>query len=380
MSETRRIIHCFRAPVGGLFRHISDLVRVQAGLGHETGIVCDARSGGAAANKRLEELSEFCALGIRRIAMGRLPGPGDLLARRAVRRFARETGADVLHGHGAKGGAYARLVAPGLKRRGQDCLAVYTPHGGALHYGPETLSGRLFHRIERRLAAATDCLIFESEYASKLYEQRLGALPCPTFIVPNGLWPHEFYDTALVTDAADFLFVGELRQLKGVDLFLQALAGLREKRAVTALIVGAGPEEKQFRRMADRLRLANAVTFPGPMPARAAFPRGRCLVVPSRAESLPYIVLEAAAARLPIIASNAGGIPEIMAGADVHLAAPGDAESLQRRMAEFLERPAEFVERAGTLQELVAKRFRAEDMGTLVCEAYERARALNQPG
>ena len=62
------------------------------------------------------------------------------------------------------------------------------------------------------------------------------------------------------------------------------------------------------------------------MPAREAFRLGRTLVVPSRAESLPYIVLEAAAAGLPLLASDVGGIPEIVAGTDTDLLPPGDAE------------------------------------------------------
>lgn len=380
MSTERRIIHCFRAPVGGLFRHVCDLVRIQSDLGHQVGIICDSKAGGPAADKRLTNLEQFCALGIKRIAMSRLPGPGDILARRAVRRFAVATEADVLHGHGAKGGGYARLVSPTLKKRGQDCIAVYTPHGGALHYSPDTFAGRIFRRLEARLARSTDCLIFESEYASKLYETRLGAFPCPTFIVPNGLWPHEFYDIVLDVDAADFLFVGELRHLKGVDVLLEALASLRKDRPVTAKIVGAGPDEKRFRRMARESRLDDCVSFLGAMPARAAFPRGRCLVVPSRAESLPYIVLEAAAARLPLILSNVGGIPEIVDGTNTQIIQPGDAGLLKARMTEFLEKPDEFVERAAHLQKRVSKRFRAEDMAVLVCEAYERARALRQTG
>ena len=46
----------------------------------------------------------------------------------------RKLGVDVLHGHGAKGGAYARLAARKLKRKGSRVKAIYTPHGGSLHY------------------------------------------------------------------------------------------------------------------------------------------------------------------------------------------------------------------------------------------------------
>ena len=75
------------------------------------------------------------------------------------------------------------------------------------------------------------------------------------------------------------------------------------------------------------------------MPARTAFPLGRSLVVPSRAESMPYIVLEAAAAGMPLIATNVGGIPEIVNGTDTPLMPPGDVEVLERAMQGFLADP-----------------------------------------
>ena len=58
-----RIVHVFRSPVGGLFRHVCNLVQAQAQMGHQIGIVCDASTGGATADARLKELSRFCALG-----------------------------------------------------------------------------------------------------------------------------------------------------------------------------------------------------------------------------------------------------------------------------------------------------------------------------
>jgi len=99
------------------------------------------------------------------------------------------------------------------------------------------------------------------------------------------------------------------------------------------------------------------VTFPGPLPAVQAFSRGRALVVPSRAESLPFIVLEAAAAEMPVIATNVGGIPEIMAGSDVPLLPPGDAGALAQALQGFLDDPAAAKAQAQRLKQSVHQRF-----------------------
>ena len=68
--------------------------------------------------------------------------------------------------------------------------------------------------------------------------------------------------------------------------------------------------------------------FIGPLPDRVVFARGRVMTVQSRAESFPYIVLEAAAAGLPLITTRVGGIPAIVAGTDTALIAAGDVIAL----------------------------------------------------
>lgn len=348
-------------------------------MGHHVGIICDARPADTVTEATLRNLQEnVCSLGVVRVAMSRQLGFRDMAACRAVRRIAGEAQARILHGHGAKGGAYARLAANKLKRTGQEIRAFYTPHGGSLHYNPRSAQGRIFMGLERRLASKTDGLIFESAFSAKLYEAKVGPFICETRVIPNGLKPEEFYELVLDENASEFVFVGELRHLKGVDILLNALAQLRGRQPVTAYIAGGGPDAAKFKALARKLKLMDAVTFAGPTPASAAFTRGRCLIVPSRAESFPYIVLEAAAARLPIIATDVGGIPEIVDGTDVPLIRSGDSQALTQEMQNFLDRPQEFVARAIALQNSVAKRFSVEGMARAISHFYA-SRLLEEP-
>lgn len=182
--------------MGGLFRHVCDLATEQARLGHRVGVVCDASSAVQDSHDlnetRLAALEPSLALGLFRTKMSREVGPADVTAYLAIRRHAADLGIDVLHGHGAKGGAYARLVARSLRRAMHSVVCCYTPHGGSLHYHPASVQGRIYMMLERRLAAHTDALIFESAYSADRYKVHVGAPACSASIVPNGLTPADF--------------------------------------------------------------------------------------------------------------------------------------------------------------------------------------------
>ena len=106
------ILHVLRAPVGGLFRHVVDLARGQAARGHRVGLVADATTGGARAEATLAELAPPSRSASPASPMSRQIGPRDVAAIAHVAHRAAEMAADVLHGHGAKGGAYAGSPAP----------------------------------------------------------------------------------------------------------------------------------------------------------------------------------------------------------------------------------------------------------------------------
>jgi glycosyltransferase involved in cell wall biosynthesis len=334
------------------------------------GVVCDAVAGDPLTEARLRALEPHLALGLFRTRMSRELGASDISAYFAIRRHALATGIDVIHGHGAKGGAYSRLVARALKRAGLGVVSCYTPHGGSLHYSPTSAAGAIYMQLERRLAGATDALVFESAYSAARYAAQVGQPACAARVIPNGLGPDDFTAPRTSDDAADFLFVGELRRLKGVDVMLRALARVRDARPVSAGVVGTGPDAAAFKDETMRLGLGNVVSFRDAMPAREAFALGRALVVPSRAESFPYIVLEAAAAALPMLATNVGGIPEIVSGTDTALLPPEDADALARAMMDLLDHPAAARAKALRLQQAVGRRFTVAAMTDGVLDLY----------
>jgi glycosyltransferase involved in cell wall biosynthesis len=369
-AEPLDILHVLRAPVGGLFRHVVDLARGQSARGHRVGIVADASTGGAQADAVLAELWRELVHGVSRVPMSRQIGPRDVGAVRHVTRRIAETGARVVHGHGAKGGAYARLA-------GEAALRVYTPHGGSLHYRWASPVGFLYLSLERKLVPRTDLFLFESTYGLGAFKAKIGDPGSRARVVHNGVGASEFAPVTADPAASDLLFIGELRHLKGIDVLIQALALLKDSgHDATLTIVGDGPDRPALEARAQKL--GGAVTFAGTLPARQAFARGRLMVVPSRAESLPYVVLEAAAAGLPLIATRVGGIAEIFGPDAGRLVPPGDPAALAEAIGRALREPAEAAVLATRLQVRVHDNFSIGAMTDAVLAAYCEALAARE--
>jgi hypothetical protein len=132
-DQPLRILHAVRAPVGGIFRHILDLANGQADQGHLVGIVADSLTGGDRAAAALADIAPRLKLGAHRLPIRREPHPTDALTWMKFMGLVRQFQPDVLHGHGAKAGAFVRL-----KNKSADCIRIYTPHGGSQAHSPAT--------------------------------------------------------------------------------------------------------------------------------------------------------------------------------------------------------------------------------------------------
>ena len=370
-DQPLRILHVLRAPLGGLFRHVVDLTREQIARGHAVGLVTDSLTGGEMAASVLADLAPRLALGVSRVPIRRNPHLTDLRAIAHVMARVYATQPHVVHGHGSKGGALARL--PAFISSSQTRITAYTPHGGSLNHRPGTPVHAFYMRVERLLQRRTDLILFESGFIAARYGAFVGKPPRGNRVIHNGIGTAEFNPVTPDPSATDFVYVGELRFAKGIDTLLEAVARVTAAAAhpPTLTLVGSGPDREQLQAQVAALGLADCITFHPAMPAREAFRLGRTLVVPSRAESLPYVVLEAAAACLPIIATNVGGIPEIFGPFRRRLIASDRVDELADVLIETLATPeADRQAAARLLAESVHRRFSIDRMVDGVIGSY----------
>ena len=369
MTPSLRILHCLRAPIGGLFRHVHDLVKGQAELGLQVGVICDSETGGENAARALARLTDFCTLGVARCPMPRQIRPGDFTAYRRLKRLAASLDVDVLHGHGAKGGAYARLAYAG-----KAVVRAYTPHGGSLLLDHHSLSGRAYMRMERVLMPRGNLYLFESAFSADVFRAEVGTPPGLVRIIPNGVGKAEFEPVTAAADATDLVFIGELRAVKGIDTLLHAVALLHRNGFPAAVtLIGDGPDAAALRAHVASLSLDAVVRFLPAMPMRQALTRGKLVVIPSRAESMPYVVLEIAAAGRPMIATNVGGIPEIYGELSHLLVPPGDSPALAEAIRRCLADPSASAANAELLRARIAAGFSVDAMVDGVLGGYQQA-------
>lgn len=368
-----RILHVVRAPVGGIFRHILDLANGQIERGYQVGIVADSLTGGERADAAFNELAPRLALGVHRLAIHREPHPADALVWPALKSLINRLAPQVLHSHGAKAGVFVRLHG-----RRKNLIRIYTPHGGSLHYPSNTFKGKFYSGLERALMNRTELFLFESEFARNTYQRMVGRPKSLVRCVFNGVTAKEFEPVVPTDDATDITYVGEFRHIKGADILVDAVAKLRAQgRPVTLTLGGDGEETAALRAQCERLNLGDAVRFLGHFPARYGFSKGRLLVVPSRGDSMPYVVIEAAAAGVPMLASAIGGIPEIFGPFKDGLVPAADLDALASAIARAIDDPEAARSRAALLKERVFQHFSQDAMVEGVLAGYRNAFANN---
>ena len=331
-----------RLNVGGPALHVTYLARGLAERGYETTLVAGDVARG-------EESMAFVAerAGVEVVA---LPGLSrelapvrDAVAAWRLARIIRAVRPDVVHTHTAKAGAVGRAAALLAGRRP---VVVHTFHGHVLRGYFGRVGTLVFRAIETALARFSDRLVAVSpEVRDELVG--LGVAPASKFTVIRlgiELEPRVSFDgdvaevrRRLGIPEATFVvgWFGRMTAVKRTEDLLEVLAGVRE-RGVDALLllVGDGDEREQLEQRAHELGLARACLFLGYQEDVAPwYAVCDAVVLTSASEGTPVTIIEALAAGRPVVATDVGGVPDVVdEGETGFLVAPGDTSAFVERL------------------------------------------------
>lgn len=211
----------------------------------------------------------------------------------------------------------------------------YTMHGPSEFFEP--MHWRIDEKIAR--AAFVACISHFARaqgmiFADQAHWSRMRIVHC-------GVEPTR-YGRALRREAGKhMLFVGRLAAVKGVVLLLEAFAALRRDHPdATLTLVGDGSERAALEARAQALELGEAVTFTGYLGQDAVAGQldiADIFVLPSFAEGVPVVLMEAMASRIPVIGPRVAGVQELVEdGVNGYTVPPGDLETLTSRIGALL--------------------------------------------
>lgn len=241
---------------------------------------------------------------------------------------------DHLHNHFADPSANAAMLTSELS----GIPFSYTLHGPAELYEPE--KWQLREKTAR--AAFVACISYFARsqamyFSDPAHWHKLRIVHC-------GVLP-DLYDSTPPAPhpGTRLIFVGRLTAIKGLRVLIEAFARARETRPDLHLtLVGDGDDRAHLEKLAAPL--GGAVTFAGYLSqgeVARALAGSDALVLPSFAEGLPVVLMEALASARPVIATQVAGVSELVKdGVNGFVVPPGDADSLARRIGELADDPA----------------------------------------
>ncbi len=169
------------------------------------------------------------------------------------------------------------------------------------------------------------------------------------------------------------LYVGRLSRLKGVQVLLAALAGLK----YDCVLVGGGPEREEFAKMAEDIGIADQVSFVGEIPFEdvTEFYRSATIfVLPTLAEGFPLVILEAMTFSLPIISTDVSGIPEVVKeGYNGFIVHAEDVLALRERIRKLMESEKLRKQFGKNSRKIIDERFGIEHLAVQTMAVYEEA-------
>lgn len=385
--------------VGGLGRHVHALATALAAAGHDVTLVCRQPTG---TDPATHPTTTDVVDGVRVVRVAEDPphleferdlvawtvGLGHAMVRGAL-PLLREWTPDVVHAHDWLV-AHAAITLADLTGAPLVATLHATEAGRFGGWLAATLSQQV-HSVEWWLARRADAVITCSASMRAEVAGLFDLDPADVTVLHNGIDPRGWDERAdRPADAAPSLVsFGRLEWEKGVQDLIAALPAVRRAHPGTTLTVaGSGSCAGWLADRARAARVKRAVRLVGRVDddaLRALLASADAAVLPSRYEPFGIVALEAAAAGAPLVASNAGGLGEVVLDGTTGLSfTPGDVAGLASAVIRCLDDRAGARRRAGAARERLAVDFAWPTIAAGTAELYVRVRprdhgALGRP-
>ena len=306
-----------RLDTGGVPEHVLALLDGLSRRGYSMTVVC--REVSERYRTRLEQMGVRIIL----LDLRRLISPvADLRAAWRLYRLLRDEGCQVLHMHMSKAALLGGLIGTAARVP----VRVNTAHNLGCIALPQRVLRGLFWLYDKALFATTMHAVITVSSKVRQSIVRLGVLPAgKAYAIPNGIDPRPFAadaDARARTREAlglgdEHVAVGCVARLvwfKGLDALIDAIPGVvRDHAQARFFIVGEGPLKEQLLAQARQLGIADKLVFLGERDDVAALLAAfDVFVLPSVSEGMPITILEAMAAAKPIVATDVGGVGEMI--------------------------------------------------------------------
>lgn len=358
------MVHVLEATVGGTRRHVLDLCHGLPAERFEQHLVCSSRTPAFQA-----DIQDLRAAGLRVtiLPMRReINPPADLSALWALSELLRRERPDIVHGHSAKGGFLARMAARLVQPRP---ATVYNPHAFPFQMAVGPVRRWAYRELERWAGRYTDRLVAVCPSQLALALEHRVVPPGRVVLIRNGVRPTEAAEPAerdavraelrVPPDVPVFGTVAALAPQKSIASLVRAVPTvLRDPLPACFVIIGDGALRPELERLAASLGCAKQFRFLG---QRQDVPRlltgMDVFVLPSLWEGLPYALLEAGLARLPVVATDIPGCRDLIVPSETGLLArPGDPLDLAVKLMELWRSPERSV-MGGRLRERVLREY-----------------------
>lgn len=295
----------------------------------------------------------------------------DLLALYELRRIMRAEKPDIVHLNSTKAGVIGSFAAykaasSKLQAPRSSPAIIYTVHGAVFNEKLNLFKSRLYRYLERKAARLRSFTITVSraDYAAM---QANGGLKEGTMsVIHNGVEQIDFLGRQVARQQlglpAEGLIIGTVANYyanKGLDLLIKAIAQMPPEslaKISSVVLMGDGPEREKLERLVKTHELQKIIKFvQNEANASRLLKAFDIFVLPSRKEGMPFALLEALQARLPIVATKVGGVAEVLGDAGV-LVESENPTTLAKAISSVVENRAER-ERLSSLAQTQAEKF-----------------------